>query len=200
MAKYLYLPRLRDDDVLLAAIQQGVAPRLIQSETFAYADRWDDQRKRYVGLAVGRKVRVLLEGESVVVKHDVAAAQLAADQAQQPGPTVAGGNGGQPPGVTPPGPGVVTPPIGPVTPPPVEPPKPRRFFGSVTLDPLRLTRDADRIAQEVVQHLCGLDAAEVRVTLEVHADVPDGAPPDVVRTITENCRTLRFDTQGFEES
>ena len=86
MAKYLYLPRLRDDDVFLAAIREGVAPRLIPSETFAYAERWDEQKKRYVGLAVGRTIRVLLEGESLVVKPDVAAAQLAADQAQQPGP------------------------------------------------------------------------------------------------------------------
>jgi hypothetical protein len=202
MAKYLYLPRLRDDDVLLAAIREGVAPRLIASETFAYAERWDDQRKRYIGLAAGRTIRVLLEGDSLLVKPDVAAAQLAAEQAQQPGPTVAGGNGngGQPPAVTPPGPGVVTPPIGPVTPPPVEPPKPRRFFGSVILDPLRLARDADRIAHEVVQHLSGMDGAKVKVTLEVHADIPDGAPPEMVRTITENCRTLRFESQGFEET
>jgi len=201
MAKYLYLPRLRDDDVLLAAIREGVAPRLIPSETFAYAERWDDQKKRYVGLSVNRTIRVLLEGESLVVKPDVAAAQLATDQAQQPGTGVTGGNGngGKPPAVTPP-PGTVTPPIGPVVPPIVEPPKPRRFFGSVILDPIRLARDADRIAQEVVQHLSGMAGAEVKVTLEVHADIPDGVSPEMVRTITENCRTLRFDPHGFEES
>jgi hypothetical protein len=87
-----------------------------------------------------------------------------------------------------------------VTLPVVEPPKPRRFFGSVKLDPVRLARDADRIAQEVVQHLSGMVGAEVEVTLEVHANIPDGASPEMVRTITENCRTLRFDTHGFEES
>jgi predicted AAA+ superfamily ATPase len=200
MAKYLYLPRLRDDDVLLAAIREGVTPRLIPSETFAYAERWDDQRKRYIGLAAGRTIRVLLEGESLVVKPDVAAAQLAAEQTQQPGPGVTGGNGngGQSPLMAPPG--TATPPIGPVTLPVVEPPKPRRFFGSVKLDPVRLARDADRIAQEVVQHLSGMVGAEVEVTLEVHANIPDGASPEMVRTITENCRTLRFDTHGFEES
>ncbi len=200
MAKYLYLPRLRDDDVLLGAIREGVT-RLTWSETFAYADRWDEQKKRYIGLSAGRTVRVLLESESLLVKPDVAAAQLAADQAQQPGPVVVGGNGneGQPPVVTVP-PGIGTPPVGPIAPPVVEPPKPRRFFGSVKLDPVRLARDADRIAQEVVQHLSGMVGAEVEVTLEVHADIPDGASPEMVRTVTENCRTLRFDTHGFEES
>jgi hypothetical protein len=209
MAKYLYLPRLRDDDVLLAAIREGVAPRLIPAETFAYAERWDEQKKRYVGLSVNRAIRVLLEGESLVVKPDVAAAQLADDQAQQPGPGVTGasGNGGKPPhpeGTRTPLPGTVTPPTGPdpggAPPPVVEPPKPRRFFGSVILDPLRLARDADRVAQEVVQRLSGMAGAEVKVTLEVHAGIPDGVSPEMVRTITENCRTLRFDPHGFEES
>ena len=207
MAKYLYLPRLRDDDVLLAAIREGVAPRLVPSETFAYAERWDEQKKRYFGLSVNRTIRVLLEGESLVVKPDVAAAQLAADQVQQPGPhpegtrTGASGSGGTlPPGIVTLPPGTVKPPIGPVVPPVVEPPKPRRFFGSVILDPIRLARDADRIAQEVVQHLSGIAGAEVKVTLEVHADIPDSASPEMVRTITENCRTLRFDPHGFEES
>jgi hypothetical protein len=42
--------------------------------------------------------------------------------------------------------------------------------------------------------------ADVKVTLEVHADIPGGVSPEMVRTITENCRTLRFDPHGFEES
>ena len=144
---------------------------------------------------------MLLEGESLLVKPDVAAAQLAADQAQQPRPVVTGGNGngGQPPIATPP-PGTITPPIGPVVPPVVAPPKLRRFFGSVKLDPVRLARDADRIAQEVVQHLSDMAGAEVEVTLEVHANFPEGASPELVRTVTENCQTLRFDPHGFEES
>ena len=41
--------------------------------------------------------------------------------------------------------------------------------------------------------------ASAEVTLEIQADLPEGAPEDLVRTITENCRTLKFDSQGFEE-
>jgi hypothetical protein len=29
--------------------------------------------------------------------------------------------------------------------------------------------------------------------------MPAGAPENVVRTVTENCQTLKFDSQGFEE-
>ena len=36
--------------------------------------------------------------------------------------------------------------------------KPRRFHGTVTLDPARVGRDAGRIADEVIAHLVGLVA------------------------------------------
>ncbi len=61
-------------------------------------------------------------------------------------------------------------------------------------------RDAGRIADEVVAHLAGLVGANVSVVLEISADVRNGVPDNVVRTVTENCRTLKFKDQGFEES
>jgi hypothetical protein len=81
-----------------------------------------------------------------------------------------------------------------------DPKGPRRFHGSVTLNPIRLSRDAGVIADEVVQHLAKLTSANVEVTLEIDADIPDGVPDSVVRTVTENCRTLRFRIHGFEEA
>jgi hypothetical protein len=69
----------------------------------------------------------------------------------------------------------------------------------VELNPTRVGRDAGRIAEEVISHLAGLVGATVTVTLEIDADIPDGAPENVVRTVTENSRTLKFSSQGFEE-
>ena len=74
----------------------------------------------------------------------------------------------------------------------------RRFHGSVSLDPDRLGRDAGRIAEEIVQHLATQRDARVTLTLEIEAELPDGAPDSVVRTVTENARTLKFKNQGFE--
>jgi hypothetical protein len=37
------------------------------------------------------------------------------------------------------------------------------------------------------------------VTLEIEANIPGGAPDQVVRVVTENGRTLKFVSQGFEE-
>jgi hypothetical protein len=61
-------------------------------------------------------------------------------------------------------------------------------------------RDAAKIAEEVVQHLTGLVGANVEITLEIQADLPDGAGDKTVRDVTENCRTLKFVTFGFEET
>ncbi len=36
------------------------------------------------------------------------------------------------------------------------------------------------------------------MTLEIAAKIPGGAPDQMVRTVTENSRTLKFTTQGFE--
>jgi hypothetical protein len=58
--------------------------------------------------------------------------------------------------------------------------------------------DADRAAEEVIVHLAGLVGSQVTVTLEVEAQVPSGVPDSVVRTVTENSRTLRFTSLGFE--
>jgi len=74
----------------------------------------------------------------------------------------------------------------------------RRFFGSATLDPTRVGRDAARIAEEVISHLVGQVGADVTVRLEISAELPNGASDHTVRTVTENSRTLKFDSQGFE--
>jgi hypothetical protein len=75
---------------------------------------------------------------------------------------------------------------------------PTRFHGSVTLDPTRVGRDAGRIADEIVSHLTGLMGSTVKVTLEIDAEIQSGTPDQLVRTVTENCRTLKFTSQGFE--
>jgi hypothetical protein len=40
--------------------------------------------------------------------------------------------------------------------------------------------------------------AEVAVTLEIEARLPNGVTEQLARTVTENSRTLKFDSHGFE--
>ncbi|MFQ5792579.1 MAG: AAA+ family ATPase, partial [Acidobacteriota bacterium] len=144
---------------------------------------------RYQGLRFGSGGGTInLDGVSVLLKPDVAAKQLEEDERK--GKEVREEPGEYKIEVKEDERDVEKPPR-------VQPPK--RFHGSVTVDPTRLARDVGQIAQEVVQHLAGLVGSKVEITIEIQARIPDGAPDHVVRTVTENCRTLRFKTHGFEE-
>ncbi len=183
-AQYLYLPRLAGPEVLVDAIRDGVALLTWQSETFAYAEGFDESAARYAGLRGGQLVRLTVDTAGLLVRPDVARRQMEADTPPPPPPP--------PPPRDPDdtgGPGDGT---GPAQ------PKLRRFYGTVTLDPARVGRDASRIADEVIAHLVGQVGAEVTVTLEIEAHLPDGASAHVVRTVTENSRTLKFTSHGFE--
>ncbi len=83
--------------------------------------------------------------------------------------------------------------------PAVQEPQFHRFYGSVKINARMMAGDAGKIMEEVVKHLTTLYGANVQVTLEIQADIPGGVPEGTVRTVTENCRTLRFESFGFEE-
>ena len=197
--RYHYLPRLRNPSVLLDAIQAGVNTLTWELDTFAYADSYAAAAGRYRGLRTATLVTVSEHDGALLVKAAVARRQLDAEATPPPPdpvppvPLPPGGDNG--PTVTPgPGPSIVPPPPGP---PPA--PKPRRFHGTVTLDSARVGRDASKIADELITHLVGLLGASVRVTLEIEADIPNGTPDNVVRTVTENSRVLKFTQAGFED-
>ena len=205
-AKYLYLPRVKNAQVILDAIQDGVGRLTWSQDTFAYADYYDATADRYRGLEAGRRPTVQLNANSVVVKPDVAAAQIEKDSA--PPPTTGTGSGtgegaGAGTGTTGGGTAGTGGETGKGTGAGGAKPKApvlRRFHGSAKIDATRLSRDVDLIASSVVQHLAGLLDAKVTITVEIEAEIPSGAPDNVVRTVTENCRTLKFENQGFEES
>jgi hypothetical protein len=190
--RYLYLPRLQTTNVLLNAIRSGLALLTWEQDAFAYAENYDESAERYRGLHSATQVTVTGDDPGLLVRPEVARRQI--DKETAPPVTV----GPDPGGETPPGPGPTPPTTRPAG--PNQPPKPRRYHGTVILDPARVGRDAGRIADEVVTHLVGLVGSTVNVTLEIEAEIPAGAPDNVVRTVTENCRTLKFKTHGFEDA
>jgi hypothetical protein len=194
--RYLYLPRLKDSAVLVGAVHDGTGLLTWQQDSFAYADSFDETADRYRGLRAGQRISLAdTDTAGLLVKGDVARAQIDAVRAQvaasarQDGGTIGGGQSPE----TVPGRSSAE-----ATPKPVLV-QPKRFHGTVTLDAARVGRDAARVAEEVIAHLAGLVGANVKVTLEVDAEIPSGAPDSVVRTVTENSRTLKFTSQGFEK-
>jgi hypothetical protein len=187
--KYCYLPRVKDASVLISAVEKGVGS-LSPQDTFAYADSFSEQEGRYLGLQMARNVAITSDDAGLLVKPEIAIKQYNAEHSRatpslhpidittttvpdpQPGITNRASNS--------------------------DSARPVRFHGSVTLVASRVGRDAGRIADEVIAHLVSLIGAEVKVTLEIEAKITPGTPDNVVRTVTENCRTLKFNNHGFE--
>ncbi len=192
-ASYPYLPRLTGPEVLARAISDGVALFSWEVETYAYAESYDEAGGRYCGLRGGQAIQLTPEDGGLVVKAEVARQQLAAEVSPQP-PVNGGSLSGDAPSA--PDAGVDGGKKASDLPPPR--PLPRRYHGTVRLDPTRVGRDAGRIAEEVIVHLVGQPGAEVVVTLEIQVRLPDGATEHTVRTVLENSRALKFETSAFE--
>jgi hypothetical protein len=189
--RYLYLPRLQTSTVLLDAISSGLALLTWQQDAFAYAESYDESADRYRGLRSAVQITVTADDAGLLVRPEIARRQIEQETAPAV-PVGADAGDGKSNGPEPTAPGN-HPSV------PIQPPKPRRYHGTVTLDPARVGRDAGKIADEVLTHLVGLLGSLVRVTLEIEAEIPAGVPDNVVRTVTENSRTLKFATNsGFE--
>ncbi len=193
-ARYLYLPRLRESGVLLDAIERGLGLLTWVQDSFAYADSYDKAAQRYGGLQSGQRMTVAASDSGLLVRPAVAQRQLAEESAAS-APVAVGTSSGAPEASQAPEAGG-TPPASPLA--PVVKPPPRRYYGSVTLDPQRVGRDASRIAEEVIAHLAGLVGARVTVTLDIAVNTSEGVPDNVVSIVSENSRTLKFADFGFE--
>jgi predicted AAA+ superfamily ATPase len=179
LATYVYLPRLRDANTLLEAIKDGTATR----DYFGYATS-KTAEGGYAGLAFGRRAsNVFLDDLGVIVRADVAAKAAGVEElgeTPKPKPGTAAG-------------GVITDGGGTATETP-----PKRFYGTIKLNPQRLATAAGQVGEEVLQHLAGLVDSDVEVLLEITVKVPEGIPDRVVRTVSENANTLKFEHFEFE--
>ena len=183
LCAYCYLPRLLDEDVFTGAVREGV----LSGDYFGFATSVSEDG-RYEGLAFTETTTVHLDAASFLVKPDAARAQIEASRPAQ---------GAEPGGVA----EQRTPYKADREPDkPTPPPLPKRFYGTVQIDPDRAGRDMGDVAEEVLQNLTTLPGAKVRVTVEIEADVPDGIPNDVQRVVAENSRTLGFKDHGFEQA
>ena len=187
-SRYTYLQRIEDPSVIAEAVRDGVRLLTWEADAFAYAESYDEEKERYRGLRASQVLPPLTaDSPGLVVRPNVARKQMEEEVPDVPiGPRVGPGSPGAGSGS-----GKA----------PVESPQlqPKRFHGSVAIDPIRAGKVVGQIAEEVVAHLTGLAGSKVEVVLEIQAEIPDGAPEHVVRTVTENARTLAFRSQGFEE-
>ena len=186
-AQYPYMPRLASYDVLATAIDDGVSNLAWAKETFAYAEAFDAERGRFLGLRAGEHVDVGNSSAALLVKPDRAKRQMEEDAAAAERPD------GEEAAVQPPVAGETA----------VSSSQPRapvhtRFYGRAKLDRVRAVRDLESILEEVIDRLADAEGAEVTITVEVRADA-DGFDDQVRRTVGENAGQLGFDAAAFEE-
>ncbi|MBM7367767.1 DUF499 domain-containing protein [Gordonia hydrophobica] len=209
-ATYPYLARLRDRDVLINGLYSVLDDQIgWRQDGFAFADAYDESADRYIGLHLpGDDATLHLSDSTLIVKPKIADAQRDAEIEDQRRRAEADGNtqtgDGGPEGS--PRSGGVSGVAGTSTgtggtgagtqatdPTPVQ----RRYFGTVSLDPVLPAKGFSDIQKEVLNHLASA-GGRVEIRLEISAENPDGYSDTVRRTVSENATTLGFDGSGFE--
>lgn len=187
--RYIYLPRLKNQDVLIKSVQSAVGGML--PGPFAYAERWEESEGRYLGLAIDHagSAMVVIDGDSIIIKPDVAELHRPApSQSTEAVP-------GSPPTDAPASSEILTPGAEPTS--PVER-NPTRFIGTVMISSERPARDMHQIVEAIVEQLTTLQGSKVTLRLEIDAEVPNGLDRAKVRTLIENANTLGFSEKLVE--
>ena len=188
LSTYCYLPRLANENVLNEAIRTGVD----RAEYFAYCSGIDGLR--YVDLKFNQSID-MVERSGYLVKTDAAKKQLEEEEAKRRAEANAK-TGSESDGYA------ATSNVGELLTVNNAPPeiiqKNKRFFMSAEIDTTRINRDVQKLVEEIIQHLTSVDGAQVKVSMEVEAVSADGFSQQTVRTVSENCRTMRIKESGFE--
>ena len=198
--RYVYMPRLIGRHVLDRAVASALTSEvMVHGERFAIAHGKDEVTGRYRGLVSPPDAGAIVQVTDgiLLVNYEAARSQLEADRIAAQGevaqvvpsaatpdkavPGISRGEGQRP--------------VIPVTASPQEVediPAVTTFFGSVSLDPEKYSRDWATVAKEIIDRLAG-SGASLELSLEVHATKATGFTESEIRTIRENSRTLKFD-------
>ncbi len=190
--RYLYLPRLKNREVLAQAIVKGAATK----DFFATA--YGQTGDAFEGFKFGDAniqlddTLLLIEPEAAkkyVASVIAAAPSTGASPAGTPGiiyPTAPSSPTPSGVGEHPPAPGAVQ-------------PKARSFYGSAEVNASTAKMRLVQIAEEIISVLGSDPNATVKITLEVNADFPNGASDQIKRAVSENAGSLGFKTKTWEQ-
>ncbi|MBU3031687.1 hypothetical protein [Paracoccus marinaquae] len=189
--RYIYLPRIKSQEVLIKAVQAAVSG--ILPGPFAYAERWDEKTGTYLGLAISHagNAVVVIDSDSIIVKPDVAETHIPSPVPPEPtgnpdeatetsGETSGGQNSGGTSEST------------------TTEKRPTRFAGTVMVSADRPARDMHQIVEAIVEQLTIIPGSDVKLRLEIEAEIPSGLDRAKVRTLVENANTLGFIEKSVE--
>lgn len=197
LTTYCYLPRLSSYAVLEETICQGVA----SDEYFGIAAAYNSDR--YVDLKWNQSI-FSFNSTDLLVKPFAAKAQIEKEKAtsSQTGEssgssTGLGSTGSTSQSIS----GSETSGSGNAATGTGESPTPsnKHFFMSAAVDPVRVNKIVSTYVDEIIRHLMQVEGATVELKLDVDVIAPDGIPTSTVRTVSENCKTLKITDFGFDE-
>ena len=189
--RYIYLPRIKSQEVLIKAVQAAVSG--ILPGPFAYAERWDEKTGTYLGLAISHagNAVVVIDSDSIIVKPDVAETHRPSPVPPEPtgNPDEATETSGETSGSQN---------TGGTSESTTTEKRPTRFAGTVMVSAERPARDMHQIVVAIVEQLTIIPGSDVKLRLEIEAEVPSGLDRAKVRTLVENANTLGFIEKSVE--
>ncbi|MDT3684030.1 MAG: ATP-binding protein [Pseudorhodoplanes sp.] len=195
--RYLYMPRLKSRDVLGQVIHAGVASKDFFGTAYGQADG------KFEGFGLGSG-SVVFDDTLLLIEPETARAYEQANRTKAPnsdvgsGPTVTTGADTSPdyplPSTTPGG-GLSDPGGKPLVPGAA---KVKSFFGSADIPTATAKMRLVQIADEIVSVLASDPNANIRLTVEISADFPDGVNDSIKRAVSENARSLGLKAADWE--
>ncbi|MEV0867385.1 Swt1 family HEPN domain-containing protein [Brachybacterium paraconglomeratum] len=206
-ARYSYMARLRDRNVLVGAVRDALHDAGFAAQGFALAQSYDEETGLFGGLAV--PVEDLdfgtITDDTLLVKPDIAINQRRAEREDEagtplPNPSTPGTGGTAAARSVPSGgrrgAGAASP-----APETVSVVPNARYSGRVEIDGgADLSVAFRELVDEVLQHLQGADPDVLDITLEVNAERSSGFDASTVRVVGENAQQLRFTTTRFTDN
>ena len=181
-AHYLYMPRLVNDHVFINAISQGIQ----NEDYFGFAAGKDGDN--YLGFSFGNNTPIMLDDNCLLINKEAAVAYKQKTRNQDPGTIL--------PGSDPILPGPNPEPIEPTTP---SGGKPKRFYGTIDIDPITATMTFSNVVNEVLQNFTSKPGSKVTISVEIQAALEEGYDENLRRTVKENCNVLKFKNAEFED-
>lgn len=182
--QYLYLPRLKEDQVFQVTVGAGVESQ----DFFGMAQGKTDDR--YQGFVFGKRSTVFLDAGLLLIEPSAASEYLAKlrweEESSRRNPAEPTGSGRNAPTA-----GEPQTAGQPKAEPAKADPK-RRYFASVDLDPVMAKKQFADIVDEVVQQFSTKLGVRIRISVEIDAESSVGFDESTQRIVNENARVLKI--------
>ena len=183
---YTYLPRILNDKIFCQTIEKGIESR----DYFGFAA--GKEGDRYLGFRFGQAAFITLDDSSLLIDREVALRYHDSEE-QILKPIIQAETeleGEEHTEITSDLADIET---------TNQPAKKKRFYGTVSINPVKAKLEFIKLADEVIQQFTENFQVDVEIELEINANSSEGFDESLQRAINENCNVLGFSSVEFED-